>query len=688
MCVSAIFAIYGYRVSTAELKQSAGDSLRGLTIRRLRDILNDFGATASALLFDPRRVESYPTPGIILLRGGHYVAIAGIRNEVADIFYPERGWAYVPIRRLASEATSLAVEVVGVDTARLKAHTAQARRQTLATPLELNACREVFSRLGLRVAALCLLTQALTLAVPLISQKSVDAIGLGQGLGLGASVGLAFLLVTLSGSLTQVVAAYSNRLLAKRIALSSASQVFDRLAAKPASWFEARPGSSIYTQVLISGDQAVYLNDLFFTFTRVFFTFLVGIVALFFISPWLTLPGLISMATSTAIEWKFSRSLTTAFARLMRVQQRHRAFVLDVVSQVPLLKRFGALWAARSRFRMHTRLYAGANLYAGAVQTTSAAVASMVKSLEQLAFVCMTAYFMQKQSFTLGVFVAVGAYKDQLAESLKALFQIAQRHKVSEPRRLEIRDLMEQSPFDYATSTYGVGRGEVVLRDVSFEFPSDPPVLQNVSLLVKPGECVILTGASGSGKTTLVKLISGVLRPASGEILIDGISPVCGMSGFAAVLQNDRLFSDSIRENVRAFRKGVADEDVWKALELADLKEFVMSLPMRLDTKVGEGEAGLSGGQRQRILIARALVHDPKLVVLDEATSSVDIASEGRILRNLIQSGPTVILCSHRPNLWTCASAIYRIENGTLTCEQSARDVRASNAMQLFARLQ
>ena len=151
--------------------------------------------------------------------------------------------------------------------------------------------------------------------------------------------------------------------------------------------------------------------------------------------------------------------------------------------------------------------------------------------------------------------------------------------------------------------------------------------------------------------------------PAQGRVTIDGQPASQSMQGISAVLQSDRLIDGTIKENVLLFRRGVSDEMVEEALRIAAIDDFVRDLPMRLSTRVGEGFSGLSGGQRQRLLIARAVLAEPRLIVLDEATSSLEVAIEARILGALKERGTTLILLAHRPEVWALADRIYTLDS-------------------------
>jgi ATP-binding cassette subfamily C protein len=210
----------------------------------------------------------------------------------------------------------------------------------------------------------------------------------------------------------------------------------------------------------------------------------------------------------------------------------------------------------------------------------------------------------------------------------------------------------------------------VELRDVCISYDGQP-LLDRLCIELPAGRITAIVGPSGAGKTTVVDLMTGLVDPESGRVLIDGV-PLCeidlrawrGAIGY--VPQETILLNDSIRTNVTFGDLEVTDAQIEKALRDADLWDFVARLPDGLDTSVGERGALLSGGQRQRIAIARALVHEPRLLVLDEATAALDAASESEIWTSVerLRGKTTVVAISHQPALVAIADRVYRLENG------------------------
>ena len=217
-------------------------------------------------------------------------------------------------------------------------------------------------------------------------------------------------------------------------------------------------------------------------------------------------------------------------------------------------------------------------------------------------------------------------------------------------------------------------KGSVKVSEVCFEYETKIEVLNNISLSADPGDFIAIVGGSGAGKTTLVDVILGALEQKSGTVEISGKSPKSAFSiwpgAVAYVPQDSPVINGTIRENLGLGYplSDVEDLHCWESLKIARLDEFVATLPNKLDTYVGDRGTRLSGGQRQRLGIARALLTNPKLLILDEATSSLDALTESEISQSLrsFKGKITLLVIAHRLSTVVEADKIYFLEKGVV----------------------
>src|SRR4051794_8484459 len=278
---------------------------------------------------------------------------------------------------------------------------------------------------------------------------------------------------------------------------------------------------------------------------------------------------------------------------------------------------------------------------------------------------------------TVGEFVAFYGYVNLLVSPVRMLgiaLGMAQRAVGSGARVFEILDRQPEMTVPAGAPDLPAGDGHVELRDVSFTYVgSDERVLDGVDLEVPAGRTIAIVGETGSGKSTLVSLLPRLYDPSTGSVWIDGadVSTVrlgSLRSQVGLVSDDPFLFSDTIRNNIAYARADASQEVIEDAARRADIHDFIVSLPDGYDTMVGERGVTLSGGQRQRVAIARALVMDPRVLILDDATSSVDAATEATIKRALreLMEGRTTFIIGHRLSTIALADEIVVLEGGVI----------------------
>ena len=224
----------------------------------------------------------------------------------------------------------------------------------------------------------------------------------------------------------------------------------------------------------------------------------------------------------------------------------------------------------------------------------------------------------------------------------------------------------------------------VETRDLVFRYQDGDVVLDGANFYADPGEIVALVGPSGEGKTTMLRLLLGIVRPQAGYVAVTGQRTGQSLTAsastrpfFAYVPQGNTMFAGTVAENLRVMAQEAGEEDLWRVLDLACAGEFVRKLPQGLDTKLKEGGGSLSSGQVQRLSIARALLADAPVLLLDEATSALDVATERKVLRNVLQAQAhkTVIVTTHRPSVLNICNRVYQIANQRI-CTLTQEEIR------------
>ena len=255
---------------------------------------------------------------------------------------------------------------------------------------------------------------------------------------------------------------------------------------------------------------------------------------------------------------------------------------------------------------------------------------------------------------------------------------------VSEVSADRIREIYE-TPAAEGAETFNPDGHDIVFDNVSFSY-GNGAVLNGVSFTAKEGEVTALVGPSGSGKSTAARLAARLWDVTGGTIRVGGVDistvdPEVLLSDYSMVFQDVVLFDDTIRENIRLGRRGASDEEVYKAAKAANCDEFVKMLPNGYDTTIGENGAKLSGGERQRISIARALLKDAPIVLLDEATASLDVENETKVQEALsrLLSGKTVLVIAHRMRTIESADKIVVLKDGRVAEEGAPADLMAKN---------
>lgn len=295
--------------------------------------------------------------------------------------------------------------------------------------------------------------------------------------------------------------------------------------------------------------------------------------------------------------------------------------------------------------------------------------------------------FWEQGAITIGTFVLIQAYVVGLAGRLwdfsRIIRNVYEGYADSE-EMVRILILPHEVKDAFRAKPINIKKGKIEMKHVSFKFANKRPVLDNISLRILGGEKVALVGPSGAGKSTLVRLLLRLYNNQTGEILVDGqntqkVTQASLRNSISVVPQDPVLFHRSLLENIRYGRRDASEEEVYEAAHLAHCDDFIEQLPLKYETLVGERGIKLSGGERQRIAIARAILKNAPILILDEATSSLDSHSELLIQDALhkLMAGKTTIVIAHRLSTIRKMDRIIVLDGGRITEEGTHQDLLA-----------
>nr|WP_202516681.1 ABC transporter ATP-binding protein [Streptomyces sp. SID161] len=409
----------------------------------------------------------------------------------------------------------------------------------------------------------------------------------------------------------------------------------------------------------------------------------IGNVLLFLISllimAWLSVPlTLVALAVAPALGWIARRSRTRLHPATWYAQAQAAAVagVVDgAVSGVRVVKGFGQEDQETGKLReVGRRLFAG-RLRTIRLNSRFTPALQAVPALGQVAMLALGGWLAVRGHITLGTFVAFSTYLAQLVGPVRMLavvLTVGQQARAGTERVLELIDT-EPTLQDGTKELPADAPATVEFDDVSFGYDPERPVLRGLSLEIRPGETLAVVGSSGSGKSTLSLLLPRFYDVTHGAVLIGGhdvreltLESLRGAIGL--VPEDSFLFSDTVRNNIAYGRPDATQEEIEAAARAAQADRFIAELPDGYDTTVGEQGLTLSGGQRQRVALARALLTDPRLLVLDDATSAVDARVEHEIHEALsrVMAGRTTLLIAHRRSTLNLADRIAVLDDGRL----------------------
>ena len=532
---------------------------------------------------------------------------------------------------------------------------------------------------GLAVIIMIVIVALLSTPGPYLAKYIIDTVVVARDIRLlnivvAAIIGLQAMRLVVSFLLN-----YSLTLLNQEVLVSVKGAIFERLLKLPFSFYDKAQTGYLMSRVREVDALSAFFSIVVLRLLTGVLEFTFALIVMFILEWRLALIALSVIPILYFVAQHYSRGIRVTSRNLLERSAELSRDLQEALSGIGVVKAFGTEEREASRFHQSLRRVLSSGMTQSVISLVSIEFLGLIIAVGGAMLLWVNGMWIIQDRITVGLYIAFAGYFAKLSGPIMMFASTGltiQPAMVAMQRALDLLDIAteEEDP----ARRVGIERisGPIILDRVSFSYDREKEVLHEVSLRINAGERVALVGPSGSGKSTIIRLLMGLYRPTKGQISIDGhdintliLSDL--RERFTVVSQNVFLFNDSIRNNILYSNPEATEGMLIEAAKMADAHDFIMELPQGYDTMVGERGVRLSGGQVQRIALARALLKQADIVVLDEATSEVDFISERKIQGALAQllRGKTCIVISHRPSAVAIADRTIWLEAGSCKLE-------------------
>jgi HlyB family type I secretion system ABC transporter len=661
---------FGRNVSLARIRQLCHTACDGTSLKAICHAANELGLAARALKVSLRHLPQMPLPAIVHWEGNHWLVLIDVSDKFVRVADPSMGLRRIPRPEFEQKWSGYAA-LFDYTTAFEKAPVNQPAI-TWVWPFF-----RPFKTVLVQALGLAALMSGLQLLFPIFTQLVVDTVMVEKDISLLKMVllgmGATLIFLVLSNLTQQYLLSFA----AVRIDSAVLDFLTRRMLALPMSYFHTRRTGDIQRRL----DGARQIRQ-----------FLVhngvgGILAVVQLAGCLLLmagysPALLGVVLATLPLYVglmfFSRKvLRPLFMDIEESQGKYSSHQIDAIRGIEAVKAASAELAFRNNMLNEFLAVSQKMLRSNFVMMSYESLLQAIGLFSTTLFLWVGANLVIAGHFSIGAFVAFASLMGMSSAAILRTLGIWDELQLVSVLLNRLNDIFEQEPeqgLDRSRLTPVKSLdGHLELRNVGFRYggPESPEILSGINLEIPPGKTIALVGRSGCGKTTLIKLLAGLMEPTEGVILYDHVDLRTLnyrdlRQQIGIVLQENHMFDDTILNNI-AFGDPEPDfERVLWAAQIANAHEFISRLPLGYETRIGETGLAVSGGQKQRIAIARAVYHDPPVLIFDEATSALDTESERAIQTNLAQlmAGRSCIVIAHRLSTIRDANLIVVLERG------------------------
>lgn len=687
-CLRMVAAYYGKRYSLEGLREKSFLTREGVSMLGISEAAERIGLRSICVQVDYERLREAPLPCIVHWNQQHFVVV--YRMDGRHVWVADPGAGKLKYTQEEFCRCWLSAKKDGLDTgvASLLEPTPEfyaqeddgdegemSRKGFAFMYSYLRPYKQLVGQLLLGL----LLGSGIQLMLPFLTQSVVDFGINNQNLGFIWLVLVAQLTLTFSSSAVEFIRGWILLHLGTRINIALISDFLAKLMRLPMGYFDTKMTGDILQRIndhtriqnFLTGSS---LSVIFSTFNIVVF----GLVLLLY-SPLVFFIFMAGSALYVAYVWLFMKKRAELDHKRFAQQSANQSSVVQLVTGMQEIKLSACERQKRWEWeRIQARLFR-VNIRSLALRQYQDSGAVLINQTKNVIITGLVASFVVQGDMTLGMMMSVQYIIGQLNSPVNELIGFArdmQDARLSMNRLSEVRDKPDEEPAGRETMRDIPQGKDLRVEDLSFKYDplAETPTLDRIGLCIEAGRQTAIVGMSGSGKTTLVKLLLEFYPPAAGRIMLGDI-PLDAYSvrewrkRCGVVMQDGFIFSDTIAGNIAPGVEHIDKERLLHAARVANIQDFVASLPLGYNTKIGSEGHGLSQGQKQRILIARAVYKDPEFIFFDEATNALDANNERRIMENLQQffKGRTSVVVAHRLSTVRHADKIVVIDHGRIS---------------------
>jgi ATP-binding cassette subfamily B protein RaxB len=667
-CIVMVARYHGAKWTLDRLRDRFVPSSRGVSVSQIAHMSNEIGLHARILRAEPHHLPDLTLPCVLHWDGAHYVVLERANPASFSIVDPASGRMEVGREEFDKRFTGIVVEfspgarLTHPLTTRGTGALALVRSGMLQHAAGLTA-----------VVALAILIEGLSLVSPLLVQMATDKAIPASDASLLVLLCAAFAAASVVQAGVSLARTSLLLRIGARLIVAWNTEVCSRILRLPYIFFLRRSVGDLtsrfrsidviqrtitarFLQAILDGATSLLILVIILRYSAILVAITAGFTVAYAALRLLTLPKLMKV-TETSI----------------RLQASQQTLLLDALRGIQSIKANGFEANQLGRYHAKTKATANSTLRLEGWTAGVEEAGQLIVRLHWIAAVGAASALVMRGMLTPGMLIAYITYAHQFTTRSARFLDRLTDWKLLLLHAERVSELIAGSDVTTApTQAAPVRDCSLSIRELTFSYnASEIPVLDRLSLDIGDGECVAITGPSGSGKSTLAKIIMGLLQPTSGSVDIGG-QPVAGMDAsglrgrIACVMQDDQLFNGTVAGNIAFFEPGYSREAVIEAAKLANIHDEIMAMPLQYESRVFDLGASLSGGQRQRLLLARALYRRPSILVLDEASSHLDLDNESHVNEAISKLCITRIVIAHRPATLDMADRVYRMDRGRL----------------------